>query len=226
MGQSGAVRRPASTREWVGRQKATGFLLIGIVVGIVAIAIGVFVIAKGSSTGSHPLQPWAAWLIGVVVILAGLFILMSGRIFSQCTVRINGDAFWWALWPSQRYVKRYRWDTVASVDFVETDAVRHWAGWGYRWLPIKGTAVVLKNGGAIHLTFTDGRQFTITVDDAATGVEYANAFVQYHQHPTEHTPPMIPSASARAGGLGADAAQAKNDVEGERVAHAIKEIGA
>jgi hypothetical protein len=226
MGQTGAVRRPASTREWVGHQKAKGWLLIGIIVGVLVIALGVFIIVKGPTLGSRPLNTWAAWLIGIVVILAGVFIALSGRIFSQATVRINGDAFWWALWPSHRYVRRYRWDTVASVDLVEVNGLKHWLGWGYRWMPNKGTAVVLGNGSAIHLTFTNGKQFTITIDDAAAGVEYADAFVQYHQNPISHTPPEIPSASARAGGLGADASEAKNDAIGERIAHAVKSIEA
>jgi len=224
MGQTGAVRRPASTREWVGRQTANNWLLLGVIVGLIVVVIGIVIIAAGSKTGSHPLPTWASWLLGVVLIIVGLFVMFSGRIFSTTTVRINGDGFWWALWPSHRYVKRYRWDTVSAVDVVDLNGLKHWLGFGYRWMPNKGTAVVLKNGPAIHLTFTDGRQFTITVDDAAAGVEYANAFVQYHQHPTEHTPPMIPSASPRAGGLGADAAETKNDIEGERVAHAVKSI--
>ena len=224
MGQTGAVRRPASTREWVGRQQVGGWLWLGLLVGIFAIAAGIFVIAAGPTTGSHPMPTWAAWLLGVVLILVGFGLAFAGRVFSTTTVRINGDAFWWALWPSHRYVRRYRWDDVASVDLVEVNGIKHWLGYGYRWMPNKGAAVVLKNGGAIHLTFTSGKEFTITVDDAAAGVEFAYAFVQYHQNPTEHTPPMIPSASARAGGLGADASNAKNDVIGERLAHAIPAI--
>ena len=224
MGQTGAVRRPASTREWVGRQKVHGWLWLGILVGLIAIAAGAFILGWGTSTGSHPMPTWASWLLGVLLIIVGLFLLFAGRIFSTTTVRINGDAFWWALWPSHRYVRRYRWDDVASVDLVEINGLKHWLGFGYRWMPNKGTAVVLKNGPAIHLTFTNGKQFTITVDDAAEGVEFADAFVQYHQHPTRQNSPEIPSASARAGALGADASKANNTAIGERLAHAIPAI--
>jgi hypothetical protein len=224
MGQTGAVRRPASTREWVGRQKVHGWLWIGILVGILVVAIGVWILIYGSSTGTRPMPTWLAWVFGVLLIIVGLFLAVAGRIFSSTTVRINGDAFWWALWPSHRYVRRYRWDDIAAVDVVEVNGLKHWLGYGYRWMPNKGAGVILKNGPAIHLTFTDGKQFTITVDNATEGVEFAEAFVAYHQHPTRQTSPEIPSASGRAGGLGSDASKANNTAIGERLAHAIPAI--
>jgi len=221
MGQTGAVRRPASTREWVGRKKAPSFLIVGTLAGLLLIAIGIWFMTDPASL--H-LQTWAAVVLGVVFLLIGLTVAGLGKVFSQTTVRINGDAFWWALWPSQRYVRRYRWDTVASVALVDLKAMRTFGGWGYRFAPGKGTAVVLGGKEAIELTFKNGKKFTITVNDAATGVEYANAFVQHHLNPTSHVTPEIPSASGRAGGLGANADYTNNGIEGERVGHALKSV--
>jgi len=46
-----------------------------------------------------------------------------------------------------------------------------WGGWGYRGSrkAFRRAAVVLRGGDAIKLQLTDGSEFAVTVDDAATG---------------------------------------------------------
>jgi len=46
-----------------------------------------------------------------------------------------------------------------------------WGGWGYRGSrkAFRRAAVVLRGGDAIKLQLTDGTEFAVTVDDAATG---------------------------------------------------------
>lgn len=43
---------------------------------------------------------------------------------------------------------------------------RQWGGWGYRWRPDKGTAVIVRRGEGVVLRLGDGHTFTITVDNA------------------------------------------------------------
>lgn len=47
---------------------------------------------------------------------------------------------------------------------------RHWGGWGYRWRPEQGTAVVVRRGEGVVVRLGDGRDFTVTVDDAEGAV--------------------------------------------------------
>lgn len=46
-------------------------------------------------------------------------------------------------------------------------------GWGYRWLP-RRTAVSLRAGDAVWLQLENGREFVITVDDAARAAQTVN----------------------------------------------------
>jgi hypothetical protein len=46
-------------------------------------------------------------------------------------------------------------------------------GWGYRWNPGL-SAISLREGDALWLTLTDGNQFVITIDDAASAAQLVN----------------------------------------------------
>jgi hypothetical protein len=43
-----------------------------------------------------------------------------------------------------------------------------------------GSAIVLRRGEALELTFRGGRRFAVTVDDAATGAALLNGLVARH----------------------------------------------
>ncbi len=47
---------------------------------------------------------------------------------------------------------------------------RQWGGWGYRWRPHQGTAVVVRRGEGVVLRLGDGHTFTVTVDNAEAAV--------------------------------------------------------
>ncbi|MCZ9343902.1 hypothetical protein NGM37_39775, partial [Streptomyces sp. TRM76130] len=59
---------------------------------------------------------------------------------------------------------------VAGAEFDPVVTPRHWGGWGYRWRPEKGTAVVVRRGEGVVLRLWDGHTFTVTVDDAESAV--------------------------------------------------------
>ncbi|MFC5719932.1 hypothetical protein ACFP1Z_07055 [Streptomyces gamaensis] len=50
-------------------------------------------------------------------------------------------------------------------------------GWGYRWLPGL-TAVSLREGDALWLELTSGREFVVTVDDAGSAARLVNDFLR------------------------------------------------
>lgn len=60
--------------------------------------------------------------------------------------------------------------SVAGAEFDPHVTPRQWGGWGYRWRPEKGTAVVVRRGEGIVLRLWDGHTFTITVDNAEAAV--------------------------------------------------------
>src|SRR2546425_782388 len=48
---------------------------------------------------------------------------------------------------------------VAGAEFTAHVNPRHWGGWGYRWRPEKGTAVVVRRGEGVVLRLWDGHTF-------------------------------------------------------------------
>lgn len=63
---------------------------------------------------------------------------------------------------------------------------RQWGGWGYRWRPEKGTAVIVRRGEALVLRLGDGLTFTVTVDDAESAVRVIRDRLR---HPAPPGPP-------------------------------------
>lgn len=66
--------------------------------------------------------------------------------------------------------RRIPLDHVAGAEFIPHVTPRQWGGWGYRWRPEKGTAVVVRRGEGVVLQLWDGHTFTVTVDDAEAAV--------------------------------------------------------
>ncbi|MEI7032294.1 hypothetical protein [Streptomyces pratensis] len=120
-------------------------------------------------------SPWTAGfaplLMSVVGCLAaGLLILFGTIAFVHVAVRVDGDSLevrcGHAGLPRRRILLRH----VTGADFVPRINPRQWGGWGYRWRPEQGTAVVVRKGEGMILRLGDGRTFTVTVDDAETAV--------------------------------------------------------
>jgi hypothetical protein len=73
-----------------------------------------------------------------------------------------------------------------GADFAPKVTPRQWGGWGYRWRPEKGTAVVVRRGEALVLRLGDGRTFTVTVDNAEAAVRFIRD--RLHLGPAEQAP--------------------------------------
>ncbi|WP_328680807.1 hypothetical protein OG905_35345 [Streptomyces sp. NBC_00322] len=120
----------------------------------------------------------STWTSGVVALLmsvigcvaAGLFILYGTLAFVHVAVSVDRDAVEVRCGYMGLPRRRIPLSHVVCAEFDPKVNPRHWGGWGYRWRPEKGTAVVVRRGEGIVVTLGDGRTFTVTVDDAEEAV--------------------------------------------------------
>jgi hypothetical protein len=134
---------------WTGRARLAWWL------PLVLIAIGVIlVVAARSLVGALP----AALLL--------LVYLAFGWI--KVTVDVRGLQIRYGVLP--RPVTSVPLDDIRRAERIDLVPLQ-WGGWGYRGSrkAFGRAAVVLRGGDAIKLQLTDGGEFAVTVDDAATG---------------------------------------------------------
>ncbi|MEV7426630.1 MULTISPECIES: hypothetical protein [unclassified Streptomyces] len=113
----------------------------------------------------------AALLMSVVgCVAAGLLILFGTLAFVHVSVRVEDDCLEVRCGHMGLPRRRIELSHVVDADFVPRVTPRQWGGWGYRWRPEMGTAVVVRRGEGVVLKLGDGRIFTVTVDDAETAV--------------------------------------------------------
>ncbi len=108
---------------------------------------------------------WGIWLGGLFLLLALAFMQVEANVNNDgLRVRLGGIP-----------VRRIPIDKISSARAVDLEPAE-WGGWGWRASP-NGSAIVLRRGDALELTFTSGRRFAVTVDDAATGAALVNGLV-------------------------------------------------
>lgn len=159
---SRAPRDP--TPVWTGRatNRAQWLLSAG---GAACLALGIELAVDYVWTGD--IAPLAMAVVGCIA--AGLLMLVGTLSFVHVVVRVGRDG----LDVRCGYIglprRRIPWDEVDAVSVARVTP-RHWGGWGYRWRPEKGTAVVVRRGPAVVLELGGGHRFTVTVDDAEGAV--------------------------------------------------------
>ncbi|MFE6689424.1 hypothetical protein ACFVFQ_23475 [Streptomyces sp. NPDC057743] len=140
------------------------WLLAGIGAACLALGVGLAV----NSTWTSGLAPLVMAVVGCVA--AGLLVLFGTLAFVRVAVRVDADCLEVRCGHIGVPRRRIPLDTVVDADFAPRVTPRHWGGWGYRWRPEQGTAVVVRRGEALVLRLGDGRTFTVTVDDAQGAV--------------------------------------------------------
>ncbi|MFH8345259.1 hypothetical protein [Streptomyces sp. NPDC018045] len=163
---SGSHRDAPDVPEvWHGRAtNRAQWLLAGI--GAACLALGIELAVDGAwSSGPAPL---VMSVVGCV--LAGLLVLFGTLAFVHVAVRVDKDCLEVRCGHMGLPRRRIPLDHVVGADFAPRVTPRHWGGWGYRWRPEQGTAVVVRRGEAVVLRLGDGRSFTVTVDDAENAV--------------------------------------------------------
>ncbi|SEF10264.1 hypothetical protein SAMN05428954_6300 [Streptomyces sp. 2112.3] len=135
-------------------------------VGAGCLALGIELAVESNWTAG--LAPLVMSVVGCVAV--GLLVLFGTLAYVHVAVRIDED--WLEVRCGHIGVPRRRiaLDTVVGADFTPQVTPRHWGGWGYRWRPEQGTAVVVRRGEGVVVRLGDGRDFTVTVDDAEGAV--------------------------------------------------------
>ncbi|KIF66494.1 lipoprotein [Streptomyces sp. AcH 505] len=150
---------------WSGRatNRAQWVLAAG---GAACIALGVELAVDSNWTSG-----FLALLMSVIgCVAAGLLMLFGTLAFVHVAVKVDGDCLEVRCGHMGLPRRRIPLAQVVGADFDPRVNPRQWGGWGYRWRPEMGTAVVVRRGEGLVLKLGDGRVFTVTVDDAEAAV--------------------------------------------------------
>ncbi|MET7764665.1 hypothetical protein ABZS71_22580 [Streptomyces sp. NPDC005393] len=146
---------------WTGRaHNRVQWLLAA--AGAACLALGVD-LAVESPWGSG-LAPLLMSVIGCVA--AGLLMLFGTLAFVHVAVRVDEEVLEIRCGHMGLPRRRIPLSDVVDADVAHKVTPCQWGGWGYRWRPEKGTAVVVRRGEGLVVRLGDGRVFTVTVDDA------------------------------------------------------------
>lgn len=103
-------------------------------------------------------------------IAAGLLVLFGTLAFVHVAVKVDQDCLEVRCGHMGLPRRRIPLSHIIGADFAPRVTPRQWGGWGYRWRPEQGTAVVVRRGEGLVLRLGDGHTFTITVDNAEAAV--------------------------------------------------------
>lgn len=151
--------------------------------GAACLALGVELAVDNAWTSG--LAPLVMAVVGCVA--AGLLVLFGTLAFVHVAVRVDKDCLEVRCGHMGLPRRRIPLSHVVDVDFSPRVTPRHWGGWGYRWRPEQGTAVVVRRGEAVILRLGDGRTFTVTVDDAEAAVRCIRSRLGLKQGATSGT---------------------------------------
>ncbi|WP_458247828.1 hypothetical protein [Streptomyces sp. MAI_2237] len=150
---------------WTGRatNRAQWLLALG---GAAFMALGVELAVD--STWTSGIAPLVMSVVGCIA--AGLLVLFGTLAFVHVDLKLDKESLEVRCGHIGVPRRRIPLDHVAGAEFAPHVTPRQWGGWGYRWRPEKGTAVVVRRGEGVVLRLWDGHTFTITVDNAEAAV--------------------------------------------------------
>ncbi|MFF4486516.1 hypothetical protein ACFY0F_08455 [Streptomyces sp. NPDC001544] len=150
---------------WTGRATNRVQWLLALV-GAACLALGIELAVD--STWTSGVAPLAMSVVGCIA--AGLLVLFGTLAFVHVALKVDRECLEVRCGHMGLPRRRIPLSQVAGAEFAAHVTPRHWGGWGYRWRPEKGTAVVVRRGEGIVLRLWDGHTFTVTVDDAESAV--------------------------------------------------------
>jgi hypothetical protein len=120
-------------------------------------------------------SPWTSGIVPLLMavvgcVAAGLLMLFGTLAFVHVAVTVDSDGLEVRCGHMGLPRRRIPLAHMEGAEFAPTVTPRHWGGWGYRWRPEKGTAVVVRGGEGVVVRLGDGVAFTVTVDDAEVAV--------------------------------------------------------
>ena len=150
---------------WTGRATNRVQWLLALL-GAACLALGIELAVD--SPWKNGVAPLVMAVVGCIA--AGLLVLFGTLAFVHVALRVDQECLEIRCGHIGVPRRRIPLSQVAGADFAPLVTPRHWGGWGYRWRPEKGTAVVVRRGEGLILRLWDGHTFTITVDDAESVV--------------------------------------------------------
>ncbi|MCX4524484.1 MULTISPECIES: hypothetical protein [unclassified Streptomyces] len=150
---------------WTGRASNRAQWLLA-AAGAACLALGIALAVGSSWTGG--IAPLLMSVIGCLAV--GLLILYGTLAFVHVAVTVDSEALVVRCGHIGLPRRRISLAEVTSAEFVPRITPQQWGGWGYRWRPEKGTAVIVRRGEGVELRLDDGKLFTVTVDDAENAV--------------------------------------------------------
>ncbi|KPI20449.1 hypothetical protein OK074_1278 [Actinobacteria bacterium OK074] len=164
-GEHAPQSEPWQPEIWTGRATNRVQWVLALA-GAACLALGIeLAVDSAWTTGTAPL---AMSVVGCIA--AGLLVLFGTLAFVHVAVKVDRDCLEVRCGHIGLPRRRIPLDQVAGADFAPRVTPRQWGGWGYRWRPEKGTAVVVRRGEGLVLRLWDGHTFTITVDNAEAAV--------------------------------------------------------
>jgi hypothetical protein len=132
-----------------------------------------FAVASGAAgVAILPEAGWAGWLLVGVGLLLGF--LVATMTVVSVSVSDEGLTVRGVLgWPTSRVPL----DDVVSAEVANVRGLGDFGGWGWRWRP-GAQGVILRDGEGIWVKRASGRDFAVTVDDAATGAGLLTALAE------------------------------------------------
>ncbi|MFI5544183.1 hypothetical protein ACIA6E_10405 [Streptomyces sp. NPDC051815] len=151
---------------WTGRATNPMQWLLA-AAGAACVALGVE-LAVDNAAWSTDFVPLLMAVTGCLA--AGLLMLYGTLAFVNVSVTVDAQAVMVRCGHIGVPRRTIPLTEVTAADFLPRITPQHWGGWGYRWRPQKGTAVIVRRGEGLALTLGDGKLFTVTVDDAENAV--------------------------------------------------------
>lgn len=150
---------------WHGRA-SNRYQWLAALAGAACLALGIELAVD--STWTSGVAPLAMSVVGCIA--AGLLVLYGTLGFVHVALKVDMESLEVRCGHMGVPRRRIPLTHVAGAEFDPHVTPRHWGGWGYRWRPEKGTAVVVRRGEGVVLRLWDGHTFTVTVDDAEAAV--------------------------------------------------------
>ncbi|MCJ1676841.1 hypothetical protein MTF65_05650 [Streptomyces sp. APSN-46.1] len=158
---------------WTGRASNRAQWLFA-AAGAACLALGIGLAVDSSWTNG--IVPLVMSVVGCLAV--GLLILYGTLAFVHVAVTVDSEALVVRCGHIGLPRRTIRLADVASVEFLPQITPQQWGGWGCRWRPDKGTAVIIRRGEGLELRLGDGKLFTVTVDDAENAVRVIRAHLR------------------------------------------------
>lgn len=133
-----------------------------VVLGVLLLGAGLFVVA------------FADWPAGIGLFIGAIAVLPCAA--ARVTVDRRGLTVSSTVLPPPFRIRHLPLDRITEATSRPIGAFQEFGGWGYR-IRAGGSGLVLRSGEGIVVRLTNGKEFVVTVDDAATAVALLNTYL-------------------------------------------------